>query len=102
MRMKNLIDLMNENGSNQLLIVQAKDLKEFAELLLEERDQVLRDSQNEKYLSSKGVKELLDIKNTTLFTYEKQRILIPYRVGGRKFYKKSEIVKMLEASKYHI
>lgn len=100
--MKNLIDLMNENGSNQLLIVQAKDLKEFAELLLKERDQVLRDSQNEKYLSSKGVKELLDIKNTTLSTYEKQGLLRPYRIGGRKIYKKSEIVKILEASRYYI
>lgn len=97
--MKNLIDLMNENGSNQLLIVQAKDLKEFAELLLKERDRVLKEYQNEKYLSSNEVKELLKIKDTALWTYEKQGILIPYKFGGRKKYKRSDIERIIESSK---
>jgi len=94
-----IIEALNQNNANQLLLVSSKDLNAFADYLLSKAEKARADKNNEEYLSSNGVKDLLKIKNTSLFKYEKEGLLTPYKLGGLKKYKKSDINKLIEAGK---
>lgn len=93
-----IIEALNQNN-NQLLLINAKDLNAFADYLLSKAEKAMKEKSEEKYLSSNEVKDLLKIKDTALWTYEKQGILTPHKIGGRKKYKKSDINKLIEAGR---
>lgn len=94
-----IVDALNQNNANQLILVSVKDLNAFATILLDSRDKAIKQHANEKYISSAKVKELIDIKDTALWSYEKQGLLKPYKIGGAKKYKKSEVIKIIEAGR---
>jgi len=45
----------------------------------------------EKYLTREEVSELLKISLSTIHNWTKRGILLPYQIGGRVYYKASEI-----------
>ena len=44
-----------------------------------------------KYLTRKGVAEMLSVDLSTVHNYTKRKILQAYQIGGRVFYKRSEV-----------
>ncbi len=96
-----LEDFIASNASSQLIMVRYDDLKRWAESLLEIRDKTLRANIDEVYLSTEQLSEQFSLSPTTIFEYEKRGVIRAYRFakGGKKVYKKSEIIALLEAPK---
>lgn len=44
-----------------------------------------------QYLTRNQVKELLNVDLSTLYNWNRRKILKPYGIGGRVYYKRSEI-----------
>jgi len=58
-------------------------------------ESVVIDDQNKELLTRAEVANLLNISIATLWNWEKQGILKKYGIGGRVYYKKSEILESL-------
>lgn len=95
----NVIEKIFESGSNIQVSVAAKDLREFAQYMINEVSKNKNSSKEEEYLSSKKVCELIEIDPSTLWHWEKKGYLVPVRVGGLKRYRKSEINTLLDQRK---
>lgn len=63
-------------------ILTGDDLIEFAEAFQKIDDKLLR---------KKEVSEQLEITEPTLFSWTKKGIIIPTKIGGKLFYKQSEV-----------
>ena len=96
-----LEDFIVSNASSQLIMVRYDDLKRWAESLLEIRAKTLRENIDEVYLSAEQLSEQFSLSSTTIFDYEKRGVIRAYcfAKGGKKVYKKSEIIALLEAPK---
>ena len=96
-----LEDFIASNASSRLIMVRYDDLKRWAESLLEIRDKTLRENIDEVYLSAEQLSEQFSLSSTTIYEYEKRGVIRAYRFakGGKKVYKKSEIIALLEAPK---
>ena len=75
--------------ANMLLIAEVK----------RELEQTIADEKAETYLSREKVMEILDIASTTLWRWQKLNYLVPIMVGGKRRYRKSDIMKILEGDK---
>ena len=75
--------------ANTLLIAEVK----------RELEQTIADEKAETYLSREKVLETLDIASTTLWRWQKLNYLVPIMVGGKRRYRKSDIMKILEGDK---
>ena len=78
------------------ILLQGISANQLSELILAEIDQRLKEispiNQDErKYLTRKDVTELLSISMPTLHDWCKKKILNPYRIGNRVFFKSDEI-----------
>lgn len=91
----NIRDLVSIGGNVQV-VVSAADLKEFFEDLQEERKTASLPQQQETNLTLEEVLAILHITKSTIWRWGKQGYLVPIRVGRRKFYKKSDIDKLLD------
>jgi hypothetical protein len=56
-------------------------------------------AQLEDYYSEKEVREILDKKSTAMWELEKSGKLPCYKVGKKKFYKKTDLIDLIEKSK---
>jgi len=78
------------------LEVTAADLIEFAEAL---HKQALEDGKKakeaEEYLTPQKVADMFGVSLVTIWDWDRKGILSPHRLGKRKYYKKSEIEKVL-------
>lgn len=79
-----LVDLITKSVSRQL-----QTFKQELEL----------ESSNNDLLSIEETCELLQINKTTLYHWSKAGKVIIYGIGGRRYYKRSEILKSLIALK---
>ncbi|MCY1634395.1 helix-turn-helix domain-containing protein [Marinifilum sp. D737] len=87
----------------QVSEMNASDLTKQFQLLtkkLSELEQYIKPVKQETLLSPKDVMEWLKITPPTLNDWAKKGILIRYKLGNRAFYKKEEIIKSLDGSKY--
>ncbi len=56
-------------------------------------------SKLDDYLSEKEVREILDRKSTAMWDLEKSGRLPFFKVGRKKFYKKQDVLNLIEKSK---
>lgn len=88
-----------QSGANVSITVGANDLVQFANHLIrstkEELETSISAKQKETYLTLDEVKSLLHVDRSTLWRWAKTGYLIPAEVGGKRFYKKSEIDAIL-------
>ena len=87
----NVIEKIFESGSNIQVTVAAKDLRDFAQYMINEAKSLKNSSKEEEYLSPKRVCERLEICETTLWNWQNRKYLVPIKVGGLKRYRKSDI-----------
>ena len=75
--------------ANTLLIAEVK----------RELEQTIADEKAETYLSREKVAEMLEVSTGTLWRWQKLNYLVPIMVGGKRRYRKSDIMKILEGDK---
>jgi len=71
----------------------------FREIIKEEiKAQYLKDLE-EKLLTANDVKELFAVSTVTIASWTKKGLLIKHPIGGRNFYKNSEVMESLKTLK---
>lgn len=71
--------------ANTLLIAEVK----------RELEQTIADEKAETYLSREKVAEMLEVSAATLWRWQKLNYLVPIMVGGKRRYRKSDVMKIL-------
>lgn len=75
------------------------DLVEANSLLIDEvkrqLEQTIADENAETYLSRKKVAEMLEVSTGTLWRWQKLNYLVPIMVGGKRRYRRSDVMKIL-------
>jgi predicted DNA-binding transcriptional regulator AlpA len=66
------------------------DLKEFFKDFIKE----YIPEKEERYLTREEVSEMLKVSETTLWRWEKEKYLLPVHIGGKVWYKASDINKL--------
>ena len=91
-----IAEALNMNP-NTLLVISAADLKEFA---LELMDECANSSKSRKksdnYLTIAETVEKYGISKPTLWRWSKDGYLPKVKLGGKCFYRESDIIKLME------
>ncbi|MBP7507253.1 MAG: transcriptional regulator [Prolixibacteraceae bacterium] len=94
-----------EKYANVSINVEAKDLKHFADYLIEQTKKELEETvisdKAETYPTPKQVSEMFNVDLTTLWRWKKKGYLVPIEVGGKRRYKMSDVKAILYGGKYH-
>lgn len=87
------------SGANALFVINADDLRDFAQSLVDQTRQDLAreiaDAQAEVYYSIDQVMTMLNVSKRTLQRWDKNNFLNSIRVGGLVRYRKSDVDKIL-------
>lgn len=92
----NITQIIDTNPNIQL-VISAADLKEFALELLAEREKV--STQLEMYLTIAETVEKYGICKPTLWHWSKIGYLPKVKLGGKSFYRESDIIKLLNENR---
>lgn len=95
----NIQQLLNSNPEG-LAIVSLSDLREFAKFLLDNNKQSEQmpqlDVQSEDIsYSTEHVVRLLKVDKSTLWRWQKSGYLLPFKIGNKNFYSKTDIDAIL-------
>ena len=94
MNIKNII----EQERNVQIVVNAADLKElFLEWIKEKDSQIQAVKEEDQYLSPNETVSILRISKPTLWRWEKHGFLVPIKIAGKKYYRKSEVDALLQS-----
>lgn len=100
------IERLIKSGANVSVTITASDLQQIisdtARKTREEIEAAViaeKESKEEVYLSRGQVCKRLKIAGSTLWTWNKRGYLKPFEVGGKHFYKQSEINALMEGAK---
>lgn len=92
----NLNEIM-KSESNIQVVVSIADLKEFALAIVDEVSASdSRKKEDDQLISRKGAKKMLNVDYSTLWTWAKSGYLVPIKVGGKVFYKKSDVNRLTD------
>ena len=92
MSIKQIID----SNANIQLVVSAADLKEFVLELQEEREK--SSTKLDKYLTIAETAEKNGVSQSTLYRWSRLGYLPKVKLGGKSFYRESDIIKLMEHS----
>lgn len=86
-----------ESGNNVQLVINSLDLKEFSLSLIKDVLEKKEDrTDKEEYLRPKDVSQLLGVDISTLWRWNHTGYLKSQKVGGKAFYRKSDIKRLME------
>jgi len=81
---------------NIILLLTGEQLAAFAnEILIGARAIYEKKEPEEQYLTRKEVSKILNIDPSSLWRWDKQKYLCPVSVGGKRFYRLSDVNKIL-------
>jgi predicted DNA-binding transcriptional regulator AlpA len=89
-------EIVNMNPNIQL-VISAADLKEFALELLAEREK--SSTQSEKYLTIAETAKKYGVSESTLYRWSRLDYLPKVKLGGKSFYRESDIIKLLNENR---
>ena len=89
----NITQIIDTNPNIQL-VISAADLKEFALELLTECEK--HSNRPDKYLTIPETVEKYGISKPTLWRWSKEGYLPKVKLGGKCFYRESDIIKLME------
>ena len=93
----NLNELLKSESSSIQVVVSIADLKEFALAIVDEVSASdSRKKGDDQLISRKGAKKMLNVDYSTLWTWAKSGYLIPIKVGGKVFYKRSDVNRLTD------
>ena len=91
-----IAEALNTNP-NTLLVISAADLKEFALELMEECNNSSKSgNRSDKYLTIAETENKYGISKTTLWRWSKDGYLPKVKLGGKCYYRESDIIKLME------
>lgn len=90
------INNLTEQNRNVQLVVNAADLKELFLEWSKEKDSQIQATKEDQYLSPNDTVAILRISKPTLWRWEKQGYLVPVKIGGKKYYRKSDVDALLQ------
>ena len=92
----NINELINTDA-NISVVVSVADLKEFAlNVVAEAMAAKEAEKKEEKYLTPDDVADMVGVSKNTLWRWEKEKYLIPIKVGRKSRYKLSDVKSILE------
>ena len=83
-----------KNEHSTLLVVDAKDLKEFANTIAEDTAERLRKEQEDMQISAAQAAKMLGVGMTTLWRWHKENYLVPACVGRKRLYWLSDVKRI--------
>lgn len=87
----NLVQVSLDDMSSIIRSILSEELKKFGENLKPE----IKDNEDLKqYLTREEVCSILDVSTTTLFLWNKSKLLVNHKIGRRVYYKKSEVFNL--------
>ena len=92
----NINEIINTNPNIQL-VVTAADLKEIALELLAEREK--SSNQSDKYLTIAKTAKKYGVSESTLYRWSRLDYLPKVKLGGKSFYRESDIIKLLNENR---
>jgi excisionase family DNA binding protein len=90
----NIVNVSLEDMANTLREIVASELQKVKSLLTETPK-----DDSDKIMTRAEVCKLLKVSNTTLFNWNNDKILVNYKVGRRVYYKKSDVMAILNPLK---
>ena len=87
----NLVQVSLEDMSSVIRNILAEELKKVGEYL---KPEILADNSSKQYLTREEVCKILNVSTTTLFLWNKSKILVNHKVGRRVYYKKSDVFNL--------
>jgi len=75
------------------------EIRELKNLLLEKQDYTPTTENSPEFITPKEAADLLKVSLVTLWRYEKQSKVKCYGIGGRRLYKRSELINSLTLKK---
>lgn len=87
----NLVQVSLEDMSSFIRNILAEELKKVGEYL---KPEILDDNSSQQYLTREEVCKILNVSTTTLFLWNKSKILVNHKVGRRVYYKKSDVFNL--------
>ena len=101
MDLNNLI--YSDNAANIQVVVNAKDLRDFADRLVEFAKQQIQERDEPKYYTREELEKMLHVSAPTLVAYRKKGLIPePVVIDGKVLYNKAEVNKAIEESKVKI
>ena len=91
----NINSLLNSDA-NISVVVSVADLKEFALCVVTETMAAMEEKTEERYLTPDDVADMVGVSKNTLWRWEKEKYLIPIKVGRKSRYKLSDVKSILE------
>lgn len=86
-----------ESEANVQIVVTLSDLKEFALTIVSEAMAAKEaEKKGERYLTPDVVADMVGVSKNTLWRWEKEKYLIPIKVGRKSRYKLSDVKSILE------
>lgn len=90
-----------ESEANVQIVVTLSDLKEFALTIVSEAMAAMEaakeaEKKEERYLTPDVVADMVGVSKNTLWRWEKEKYLIPIKVGRKSRYKLSDVKSILE------
>lgn len=86
-----------ESEANVQIVVTLSDLKEFALAIVSEAMAAKEaEKKKERYLTPDDVADMVGVSKNTLWRWEKEKYLIPIKVGRKSRYKLSDVKSILE------
>lgn len=97
----NILELnKTENKANISLTVPFNDLMQLVDYCVNQGRKMEREGEKkEEYLTVKQAEELLKVSKPTLWRWAKNGYLVPSEVGGKRYYKLSDIERIMEGVK---
>jgi predicted DNA-binding transcriptional regulator AlpA len=94
----NLIDIIGERGG--IVAVSVEDLAKFGRGLIEQaKIEFANQVDGNTPIPFDEALKILGISKTTAWRWAKEGYLVPFKVGGVNFYRKSDIQKIVEGGK---
>lgn len=97
----NLSEILN-SGANVTIAVDALTLKEFMYAFMDEVEarkqqeaERLQKTKPDTYVTAKEARQLLGVSNTTLWRWEKEQYIVPFRIGVKVRYRLSDIQNLM-------
>lgn len=87
----------SEEAPNTLLVVNAKDLREFADNLVAFATKQIKEREENPYYTREELEAMLHVSSPTLVSYRKKGIIPePIILDGKVLYNKSEVNEAIE------
>lgn len=95
--------IYSDNAANIQVVVNGKDLRDFADRLIEFASKKIQERDEPKYYTREELETMLHVSAPTLVSYRKKGLIPePLTIDGKVLYDKAEVNKAIEERKVKI